>query len=172
MKWLDLILLFSGSMPKNHLSLLNKNDVPVTVILHVVHEISLHTVQGYKQCLVVLKVSRRLGRQSILDPAPCTRPWKTMPCTKRFSGREAPNADAANLPLLWSDNEASECESSSTSQADPLTYIQIDYNGNRGTRQATIEKCKERSRTWKFDRQFWRGDFLMLQSGLVNEHVM
>jgi hypothetical protein len=86
MKWLDLILLFSGSMPKNHLSLLNKNAVPVTVILHVVHEISLHTVlvQGYKQCLVVLKVSRRLGRQSILDPAPCTRPWKTMPCTKRF----------------------------------------------------------------------------------------
>lgn len=43
MRGLDLI---SFSMPKHHSSLLNKNAVPVTAILHGTHEINLHTVQA------------------------------------------------------------------------------------------------------------------------------
>ncbi len=38
-----------------------------------------------KQCSGVFKVSGHFGLQSILDPEPCTRSWRTMPCSKPFS---------------------------------------------------------------------------------------
>jgi hypothetical protein len=144
MKGLDLILLFS--MPKHHLSLLNKNDVPVKFILHGTDEISLHRIQGFKQCLVVLKVSRRLRRQSILDPAPCTRPWMTMPCTKRFLDQ---------FPLYW--RIPLQTFKLITKETEELERQQ-SKNARDGLEYGGLTEC-----------------FLVLQRvqpGLVNEHVM
>jgi hypothetical protein len=138
MKGLDLI---SFSVPKHRSSLLNRNAVPVTAILHGTHEISLHTVQAM------------FGRIEGFWSA-----WKPL-----YYG-------PGTLYKALEDHAMYKTflESSSTSQADPITHIRVDYTGNSGTRQATIAKLKARSRIWKFEGVI----NFVLQPGLLNEHEM
>ena len=121
MRGLDLI---SFSMPKHHSSLLNKNAVPVTAILHGTHEINLHTVQAM---FGRIEGFRAVWTPIDYGPGTMYRAFEDHPMYKTF------------------------LETSSTLQADPITHIRVDYIGNSGTRQATIAKLRERSRIWKFD---------------------
>ena len=69
----------------------------------------------YNQCLGVLKVYVRHGRQCILDPADSGTPYKALPCTKR---------SLKQVPLY---------------SLIPLPTFELNFQGNRGFGQATIE---------------------------------
>jgi hypothetical protein len=127
-------------MPKHLSSLLNSNAVPLMSILHGTHEISLRTVQAI------------LGRIEGF--------WKAWTPIYFRPGTlyQAMEDHAMHKPLL---------EPSSTLQVDPMTHIQFDYKGNRGTRQATLGKFKGQSRTWKLDEVI----NFVIQLGRANEHV-
>ena len=123
------------------MSLLNNNAVPVMALLHVTHEISLHTVHAL------------FGRIEGL----CTT------CTPLHFGPgtmyKALEDHAMYKTFL---------DTSSTSQADPMRSIRVDYKGNSGMRQATINKNTERSLIWIFDGVINS----VLYPGLVKENVI
>ena len=115
MRGLDLI---SFSMPKHHSSLLDKNAVPVTAILHGTHEIDLHTVQAMFGCIE--------GFRSVWTPI--------------YYGQGTMYMSFEDHPMY-----KTFLETSSTLQTDPITHIRVEYIGNSGTRQATIAKLRELS---------------------------
>ena len=138
LKGLDLI---SFAMPKHRSSLLNKNAVPVVAILHGTHKISMHTLKA-----MFCSIEGLWSDWMPLYFGPGTM-YKAL-------------EDHAMYKTFL--------DTSSTSQADSMRSIRVDYKGNSGMRQATIQKNTERSRIWRFDGVINS----VLYPGLVKENVI